>query len=80
MGLRYGEQNGQPAAYGESVRLGEVDVSFVPAGHVLGSAQIVLVWLVFLRRSKGTDRTTHQATKRNYAEEEQRRREGTDDL
>jgi putative mRNA 3-end processing factor len=24
------------------VRLGEVDVSFVPAGHVLGSAQIVL--------------------------------------
>jgi hypothetical protein len=41
---------------------------------------IVLVWLVFLRRSKGTDRTTHQATKRNYAEEEQRRREGTDDL
>jgi putative mRNA 3-end processing factor len=29
-------------AYGEGVRVGEVDVSFVPAGHVLGSAQIVL--------------------------------------
>jgi putative mRNA 3-end processing factor len=29
-------------AYGESVRLGEVEVSFVPAGHVLGSAQIIL--------------------------------------
>ena len=25
-----------------SIRLGEVDISFVPAGHVLGSAQIVL--------------------------------------
>ena len=31
-----------PVAYGEAIRLGEVDVSFVPAGHVLGSAQIVL--------------------------------------
>jgi len=42
MGLRYGEQKGQPVGYGESVRVGQVDVSFVPAGHVLGSAQIVL--------------------------------------
>src|SRR5919199_3068838 len=42
MGVRYGPQSGQPIAYGESVRVGEVDVSFVPAGHVLGSAQIVL--------------------------------------
>ena len=33
---------GQPVAYGETVRVGDVDVSFVPAGHVLGSAQIVL--------------------------------------
>ena len=31
-----------PVAYGETVRIGEVDVGFVPAGHVLGSAQIVL--------------------------------------
>jgi putative mRNA 3-end processing factor len=29
-------------AYGEVIRVGEVEVSFVPAGHVLGSAQIVL--------------------------------------
>ena len=29
-------------AYDETVRVGEVDVRFVPAGHVLGSAQIVL--------------------------------------
>jgi putative mRNA 3-end processing factor len=42
MGLRYGEQNGRPVAYGEGARVGEVEVSFVPAGHVLGSAQIVL--------------------------------------
>ena len=42
MEARYGPQNGQPIAYGESIRIGEIDVSFVPAGHVLGSAQIVL--------------------------------------
>ena len=42
MAIRYGEQNGKPVAYGETIRVGEVDVRFVPAGHVLGSAQIVL--------------------------------------
>jgi len=42
MGTRYGEQNGNPVAYDETVQIGEVDVRFVPAGHVLGSAQIVL--------------------------------------
>jgi putative mRNA 3-end processing factor len=42
MGVRYGEQQGRPVAYGESVRVGAVDVGFVPAGHVLGSAQIIL--------------------------------------
>jgi putative mRNA 3-end processing factor len=43
MECRYGPQaGGQAVAYGESIRVGEVDVSFVPAGHVLGSAQIVL--------------------------------------
>lgn len=42
MATRYGEQNGQPIGYDESARLGEVDVRFVPAGHVLGSAQIIL--------------------------------------
>src|ERR671921_1104621 len=43
MDCRYGEQPGGCAVgYGEVVRVGEVDVSFVPAGHVLGSAQIVL--------------------------------------
>ena len=42
MGVRYGQQNANPVALGETVRIGEVDVSFVPAGHVLGSAQIIL--------------------------------------
>ncbi len=43
MSCRYGDQHGAcPVAYGEVVRIGEVEVSFVPAGHVLGSAQIVL--------------------------------------
>jgi putative mRNA 3-end processing factor len=44
MGTRYGEQNGCPVEYGRSVTVGEVEVSFVPAGHVLGSAQIILDW------------------------------------
>jgi putative mRNA 3-end processing factor len=43
MACRYGPQPGGCAVqYGEVIRLGAVDVSFVPAGHVLGSAQIVL--------------------------------------
>lgn len=32
----------QPASYGETTRIGEVEVRFVPAGHILGSAQIVV--------------------------------------
>ena len=42
MATRYGPQNGQPVAYDEAMRVGDVDVRFVPAGHVLGSAQIVM--------------------------------------
>jgi putative mRNA 3-end processing factor len=42
MDARYGPQPGRPVAYGEPFTLGEVDIRFVPAGHVLGSAQIVL--------------------------------------
>ncbi len=42
MACRYGAQpGGHPVAYGESVQIGEVDISFVPAGHVLGSSQIL---------------------------------------
>ena len=42
MDARYGPQNGQPISYGETVTIGDVAIRFVPAGHVLGSAQIVL--------------------------------------
>jgi len=41
---------------------------------------IVLIWLVMRRRSTGKTGHTEQATRNVYAEEEQRRREGTDDL
>ena len=43
MRLRYGADFAgtvQPVRYGERLRLGGVEVSFHPAGHVLGSAQI----------------------------------------
>src|SRR3954449_9838830 len=42
MECRYGPQNGQAIAYGEEMILGDIAVRFVPAGHILGSAQIVL--------------------------------------
>ncbi len=44
MAVRYDTQDGaRPVAYGETLRLpGGVDATFLPAGHVLGSAQILL--------------------------------------
>ncbi len=44
MELRYQTRAGaEPVHYGETIRLaGEVDATFYPAGHVLGSAQILL--------------------------------------
>ncbi|WP_366657489.1 ligase-associated DNA damage response exonuclease [Fodinicurvata sp. EGI_FJ10296] len=45
MRVRYAERAGerlQPAVYGDPMTIGGVSVRFVPAGHVLGSAQIVL--------------------------------------
>lgn len=44
MELRYNtRENTRPVEYGETVRLdGGVDATFIPAGHVLGSAQILL--------------------------------------
>ncbi|WP_188645355.1 ligase-associated DNA damage response exonuclease [Tsuneonella deserti] len=44
MDLRYFTRDGAtPVAYGETIRLrGGVDATFIPAGHVLGSAQILL--------------------------------------
>jgi putative mRNA 3-end processing factor len=43
MEARYGPQpGGQAARLGETIRIGDLSVRFVPAGHVLGSAQVVL--------------------------------------
>jgi putative mRNA 3-end processing factor len=45
MTARYGLEiigTTQPLAYGESLRIGDVTVRLAPAGHVLGSAQVVL--------------------------------------
>ena len=44
MELRYQTREGAtPVAYGETIRLpGGVDATYIPAGHVLGSAQILL--------------------------------------
>ena len=47
MGVRYGEDFAgqvEPMAYGEVVTRDGVEVSLVPAGHVLGSAQVVVRW------------------------------------
>jgi putative mRNA 3-end processing factor len=47
MRVRYGEDFAaatEPAAYGQTVRRDEVEVTLVPAGHVLGSAQAVVGW------------------------------------
>jgi len=47
MAARYGADfspSRQALAYGERVKMGEVEVSLHPAGHVLGSAQIRLEW------------------------------------
>jgi putative mRNA 3-end processing factor len=42
-GLAFAEAR-QAAAYGEAVNRDEVEVTLVPAGHVLGSAQAVVRW------------------------------------
>ena len=44
MDLRYNTREGAtPVPYGETIRLkGSVDATYIPAGHVLGSAQILL--------------------------------------
>jgi len=45
MKIRYGEgaaRSWQSAAYGEKVRLGNVTVTLFPAGHILGSAQVLI--------------------------------------
>lgn len=42
MRARFGEVNGWPLAYGETAEIGPVRVTLFPAGHILGSAQVLL--------------------------------------
>ncbi|MDJ0919687.1 MAG: ligase-associated DNA damage response exonuclease [Henriciella sp.] len=47
MAARYGAQftaSRQPLAFGETVNISGVSVSFAPAGHILGSAQVIVEW------------------------------------
>lgn len=42
MEARYGPTEGWPVAYGETIEIADVRVTLYPAGHVLGSAQVLL--------------------------------------
>jgi len=57
-----------------------MDQSMVGIMEIAGPAilLIVLIWLVMRRGSTGKTGRTEQATHEGYAEEEARRREGTD--
>lgn len=59
-----------------------MDESVLGIMEIVGPAilLIVLIWLVMRRRSNGTTGNTEQGTRDLYREEEQRRRDGTDDL
>ena len=59
-----------------------MDESLVGIMEIVGPVilLIVLLWLVMQRRSTGKTGRTEQATRDGYADEETRRREGTDDL
>jgi len=57
-----------------------MDKSLIGIMEIVGPAILlaVLIWLVMRRGSTGKTGRTEQATRELYAEEEQRRREGTD--
>ena len=59
-----------------------MDNSMLGIMEILGPVilLIVLLWLVLRRGSTGRTGRTEQATRDLYREEEERRREGTDDL
>ena len=59
-----------------------MDQSMLGIMEILGPVilLIVLIWLVMRRRSTGKTGRTEQATHELYQKEEERRREGTDDL
>jgi hypothetical protein len=57
-----------------------MDQSLLGIMEIVGPAilLIILIWLVVRRGSTGKSGRTEQATDQLYAEEERRRREGTD--
>src|SRR5207248_9536087 len=58
MRLRYGDNfagTTQAIAYGEEIRLGGASVTFHPAGHVLGSAQIAVTCKDICMIASGAD-------------------------
>jgi hypothetical protein len=59
-----------------------MDETLLSLMGILGPAilLVLLLWLVLRRKSTGSTSKTEQATDRLYDNEEQRRREGTDDL
>ena len=59
-----------------------MDESLVGIMEIVGPLilLIALLWLVMRRRSTGKTGRTEQATRDLYREEEQRRRDGTDEL
>jgi putative mRNA 3-end processing factor len=44
MGVERAGDRQQPLQYGETLRVGDVALRLAPAGHVLGSAQVVMDW------------------------------------
>jgi putative mRNA 3-end processing factor len=65
MAARYGEDfaaGSQAARYGEKISRGGVDVTLVPAGHVLGSAQAVLRWKDITAVISGDYKRRHDPT------------------
>ena len=59
-----------------------MDETLVGLMEIVGPAilLVLLLWLAFRRKSTGSSQTTEQGTDRLYDKEEERRREGTDDL
>ncbi|MEO1150795.1 MAG: ligase-associated DNA damage response exonuclease [Pseudomonadota bacterium] len=65
MAVRYGDQftdHRQPMALGQQTTINGVDVSFAPAGHVLGSAQAVVTWNAMRMVISGDFKRRHDPT------------------
>lgn len=69
MASRYGENftaSRQPLAFGETVEINGVTVWFAPAGHILGSAQVVVDWRGLRMVCTGDYKRRHDPTCRQF--------------